>query len=218
MEPGDILPADGVFIQGHNVKCDESSATGESDAVRKACWQDCIAATQDHNTTLMDDDCAKSLSTTHSFSHEPKQRPDPFLISGSKVLEGICTYLVTAVGCHSSHGRNLMSLRVKSEVTPLQEKLNTLAEDIAKLGIAAAGFLFMVLSVRAVIVYLNADPSTTSPTEILSQLTHILITTITVVVVAVPEGLPLAVTLGKTTTTCLPACMHIKPYSLFSRL
>ncbi|KAI8339734.1 hypothetical protein BC941DRAFT_421275 [Chlamydoabsidia padenii] len=203
LEPGDIIAADGIFIQGHNVKCDESSATGESDAVRKAYWQDCVKLnTPDNDSPLVpiDDDCAKSLSTTHSFtsSQEPRhhQLPDPFLISGSKVLEGICTYLVTAVGCHSSHGRTLMSLRIKSQVTPLQEKLNTLAEDIAKLGIAAAGFLFMVLSIRAVIAYLNAGASTNSPTEIVSQLTHILITTITVVVVAVPEGLPLAVTLA----------------------
>ncbi|KAK3668530.1 plasma membrane calcium [Elasticomyces elasticus] len=35
LEPGDMVPADGIFISGHNVKCDESSATGESDALKK---------------------------------------------------------------------------------------------------------------------------------------------------------------------------------------
>lgn len=125
-----------------------------------------------------------------------KQLPDPFLVSGSKVLEGICTYMVTAVGPHSFHGRTLMALRVKSEITPLQEKLNTLAENIAKLGVCAAGFLFMILTIRSIFGYLQQSP-TINPTEIVSQLTQILITTITVIVVAVPEGLPLAVTLGK---------------------
>ena len=35
LEPGDLIPADGIFIQGHGLKCDESSATGESDALKK---------------------------------------------------------------------------------------------------------------------------------------------------------------------------------------
>ncbi|KAL0146024.1 hypothetical protein V8B55DRAFT_1431505 [Mucor lusitanicus] len=41
-EPGHIVSAGGVFIKkGHNVKCDESAATGESNAVRKLTWQEC---------------------------------------------------------------------------------------------------------------------------------------------------------------------------------
>ena len=35
LEPGEVVPCDGVFLSGHNVKCDESGATGESDAIRK---------------------------------------------------------------------------------------------------------------------------------------------------------------------------------------
>jgi Ca2+-transporting ATPase len=35
LEPGDLVPADGVLISGYNVRCDESSATGESDPARK---------------------------------------------------------------------------------------------------------------------------------------------------------------------------------------
>ncbi|KAI8098698.1 PMCA-type calcium-translocating P-type ATPase [Halteromyces radiatus] len=197
LEPGDIVAADGIFIQGHNLKCDESAATGESDGVRKASWQDCIKArtlaSTDHDT--LEEKISLIPNETSNQHFERKQLPDPFLVSGSKVLEGICTYMVTAVGIHSFHGRTLMALRVKSEITPLQEKLNVLAENIAKLGVTAAGFLFMVLSIRSVLAYLNADPST-DPTTVISQLIHILITTITVVVVAVPEGLPLAVTLA----------------------
>ncbi|CAO3652739.1 unnamed protein product [Cunninghamella echinulata] len=223
LEPGDIIPADGVFIQGHNLKCDESASTGESDAVRKATWQQCIELKQNillesknnnyhhHYTTatttleqqkplIAIDDHHPSSTIHHNQSmiqqqNEQKQLPDPFLVSGSKVLEGICTYMVTAVGPHSFHGRTLMALRVKSEITPLQEKLNTLAENIAKLGLCAAGFLFMILTIRSIFGYLQQSPSI-DPTEIISQLTQILITTITVVVVAVPEGLPLAVTLA----------------------
>ena len=34
LEPGEIIPCDSIFISGHNVKCDESSATGESNAIK----------------------------------------------------------------------------------------------------------------------------------------------------------------------------------------
>jgi magnesium-transporting ATPase (P-type) len=43
LEPGEIIPCDGVFISGHNVKCDESGATGESDAIKKVGYDDCIS-------------------------------------------------------------------------------------------------------------------------------------------------------------------------------
>jgi Ca2+-transporting ATPase len=35
LEPGDMIPADGILIDGHGIKCDESSVTGESDLLRK---------------------------------------------------------------------------------------------------------------------------------------------------------------------------------------
>lgn len=34
LEPGEIIPCDGVFLRGHNVRCDESGASGESDAIK----------------------------------------------------------------------------------------------------------------------------------------------------------------------------------------
>ena len=41
LEPGEIIPCDGVFLSGHNVKCDESGATGESDAIKKLSFEEC---------------------------------------------------------------------------------------------------------------------------------------------------------------------------------
>lgn len=40
LQPGDLLPADGLFIQGNDLKIDESSLTGESDQVRKSVDKD----------------------------------------------------------------------------------------------------------------------------------------------------------------------------------
>ena len=113
IEPGDSIPADGIFISGHGVKCDESSATGESDALKKTpgreVWQRLSAGTA-------------------------TDKLDPFIISGSKVLEGVGTFLVTSTGVNSSYGKILLSLQVKTEPTPLQVKLGTMANWIGGLG------------------------------------------------------------------------------------
>lgn len=179
LEPGEVVPADGIFIEGHNVKCDESAATGESDAVRKQDWRLCaeLAAKQDPHTSI----------------------PDPFLISGSKVLEGVGTFLVTSIGVNSYHGRTMMALRTEDEMTPLQVKLNGLAGMIAKLGSIAAGLMLVALLIRYFVGFRYGVP--TDKTQIVGDVMSILILVVTVIVVAVPEGLPLAVTLGKSTFT-----------------
>lgn len=115
LEPGDSIPADGVLISGHGVKCDESSATGESDQMKKTnareAWQQ-----------IMEGRATKNL--------------DPFLISGSNVLEGVGTYMVTSVGPYSTYGRIMLSLQTSEDPTPLQVKLGRLADWIGYLGSA----------------------------------------------------------------------------------
>ncbi|KAI8887494.1 PMCA-type calcium-translocating P-type ATPase [Backusella circina FSU 941] len=183
LEPGDIVPVDGIFIEGHNLKCDESAATGESDAVRKQNWQMCERLAS-----------KEEPSTSGKIVTEHKSTPDPFIISGAKVLEGVCSYLVTAVGENSYYGRTMMALRSEPESTPLQEKLNGLAEMIAKLGSAAGLLMLVVLLIRYFAGWKNGVPD--QPTEIVLDIIQILIVVVTIVVVAVPEGLPLAVTLA----------------------
>ncbi|KAK6581273.1 hypothetical protein PZA11_005964 [Diplocarpon coronariae] len=173
LEPGDMVPADGIFIGGHNVKCDESSATGESDSLRKTPGAQV--------TRLLEE------------GHTNQKNLDPFIISGAKVLEGVGTYLVTSVGVNSSFGKIMMSMRTEPEETPLQVKLGRMASAIAKLGSSAAGLLFFVLLIRF-LASLSGDNRTGS--EKASDFTDILIVAITIIVVAVPEGLPLAVTLA----------------------
>ncbi|KAJ3100802.1 hypothetical protein HDU97_001920 [Phlyctochytrium planicorne] len=166
LEPGDVIAADGVYISGMGLKVDESAATGETDAIKKG---------EDH---------------------------DPFIVSGGKVNEGIGKYVVTGVGVHSFFGKTMMALRTESEDTPLQVKLDGLAERIAKLGAAIAILMFVVLLLKYIIVVLQGSgfgdsrPEQESGTEIVTRLVNILIQSITIVVVAVPEGLPLAVTLA----------------------
>lgn len=90
LEPGDVTAADGVLISGFNLHCDESAATGESDAVKKLKYEDCLKEEND------DDDVA--------YHH----KADPFIISGSKVTEGVGTYLVTGIGVNSFYGKIMM--------------------------------------------------------------------------------------------------------------
>src|SRR6185312_3920193 len=68
--------------------------------------------------------------------------------SGARVMEGVGTFMVTSTGVYSSHGKTLMSLNEDPEMTPLQSKLNVIAEYIAKLGGAAGLLLFLVLFIK----------------------------------------------------------------------
>ncbi|KAI8057559.1 PMCA-type calcium-translocating P-type ATPase [Gilbertella persicaria] len=211
LEPGDIVAADGIYIEGHNVRCDESAATGESDAVRKQPFEACyrlMHTEEEKNTQFLSvphtNDAAAAASSSSSMlssvekstvvDHH-KSYPDPFIISGSKVLEGVCTYLVTGVGVNSYHGRTMMALRTDNETTPLQEKLNGLAGMIAKLG-SAVGLLMLIVLLIRYFVNWKFDGIPTVATEIVQSVMGILIVVVTIVVVAVPEGLPLAVTLA----------------------
>lgn len=179
IETGDVIPVDGIFIDGHGIKCDESSATGESDLLKKVSGDQVYQALQGLGSSEHD--------------HKEVEKLDPFIISGSQVNEGTGTFLVTAVGVHSSYGRTTMSLRTEQEDTPLQMKLSRLANAIAKFGGGAALLLFIVLFIK----FLAHLPNNhNSPRAKGQEFLDIFIVAVTVVVVAVPEGLPLAVTLA----------------------
>lgn len=172
LESGDSIPADGILIKGHGIRCDESSATGESDAMRKTGGQEVWDRIEEGTAT---------------------SKLDPFTISGSKVLEGVGTYLVTSVGVNSSFGKIMIGLQTPNEDTPLQVKLAKMANWIGYLGTAAAGLLFFILLIRFLA---GLSGNTNTPAMKGSTFLDILIVAITIIVVAVPEGLPVAVTLA----------------------
>ena len=172
LESGDTVPADGILINGHSIKCDESSATGESEALRKTGGEEV---------------------SRHISEGTATSKLDPFIVSGSHVLEGVGTYLVTSVGVNSSFGKIMLSLQTENEDTPLQIKLAKMANWIGYLGTGAAGLLFTVLLIRFLA---TLSGSTDSPAMKGSAFLDILIVAVTIIVVAVPEGLPVAVTLA----------------------
>ncbi|EEC66952.1 hypothetical protein OsI_33593 [Oryza sativa Indica Group] len=164
---GDVVPADGVFLDGHALQVDESSMTGEPHPVEV--------------------DAVKS----------------PFLASGVKVVDGYGKMVVTAVGTDTAWGEMMRTItRENTDPTPLQERLEGLTSSIGKVGIAVAVLVFAVLTARHFTGSTrdeqgNAlfDKRNVTFNAVFSGLVGIFQQAVTIIVVAIPEGLPLAVTL-----------------------
>ncbi|KAI6222385.1 Calcium-transporting ATPase [Aphelenchoides fujianensis] len=187
---GDLLPADGVIVQSHDLRLDEASLTGETDHVKKA------------------------------------PDGDPVLLSGTHVMEGSGKMVVTAVGVNSQTGiiMTLMGATgVKSTAEPppvdentqererrplvpktsgpseqslLQQKLNRLTLHIGYFGMSIASCTSLILILRYCIVrFVLLDDSWDWSRDV-SVFAMFVVVGVTVLVVAVPEGLPLAVTLS----------------------
>jgi Ca2+-transporting ATPase len=139
--------------------------------------------------------CDESQATGESDEMAKDTVLDPIFISGSKVLDGNGRALVVCVGENSFNGRLMMSLQVETEDTPLQQKLDILAEQIGQLGLySAVGTVIILVIKYLLILYIYNLPF--QPRAAFSILLKYVITAITIVVVAVPEGLPLAVTIA----------------------
>ncbi|RNA35555.1 plasma membrane calcium-transporting ATPase 2 isoform X2, partial [Brachionus plicatilis] len=187
---GDLIPADGIVTQASDLKIDEASLTGETDLIKKNDWE---------NVTIF---------------------------SGTHVMEGTGQFLVTAVGLNSQTGIIMTLLGAtsgkaktdddqesnnKNKIAPkktvieqktekkqksvLQSKLTKLVIQITYIGITAAVLTFLILLIRMLIVELEIKKKKWNDSFIRYILSY-LIQGITVMVVAVPEGLPLAVTLA----------------------
>ncbi len=137
------------------------------------------------------------LSNESALTGEPddlkkNKHKDPFLLSSCLITEGEETYnLVFGIGKNSRWGRIKDSLSSEPVNTPLQDKLEDMTNLIGYVGMvsALATFLAMVIQIWT----RHHDPS---PQEIGDGFIEAFILSITIVVVAIPEGLPLAVTIS----------------------
>ncbi|MBU1510050.1 HAD-IC family P-type ATPase, partial [Myxococcota bacterium] len=111
---------------------------------------------------------------------------------GFTVLSGEGAMIVTAVGQATEMGKIRDALATAPEPTPLQERLSELADRIGLGGTIAAAAIFLALFMRSVVL---GGIDLISP-ECLQSVLNAFIVSVTIVVVAVPEGLPLAVTLS----------------------
>lgn len=137
-ETGEHFCIDGILIKGNSVKCDESAMTGESDLIKKEVFE-------------------------KSGGGEDHTRVTPFLISGTKVMEGNGEVLICAVGKNTVYNKIKALVQQDSDDTPLQEKLAELADDIGKVGMLAATLTVLAASIHLILEKMHnqqeGDPS-----------------------------------------------------------
>ncbi|KAJ1442492.1 P-type ATPase [Sesbania bispinosa] len=121
----------------------------------------------------------------------------PFLLAGTKVQGGSGKMIVTTVGMRTEWGKLVEVLNEGGEEeTPLQVKLNGVATIVGKVGLSFALMTFVVLMIRFLVEKaLNGEFTNWSSKDVIKLLNYFTLV-VTMIVIAVPEGLPLAVTLN----------------------
>ncbi|XP_056155670.1 plasma membrane calcium-transporting ATPase 3a [Lampris incognitus] len=241
---GDLLPADGVLIQGNDLKIDESSLTGESDHVRKSADKDPMLLSGTHvmegsgkmlvtavgvNSqtgiifTLLGAGDAEEEKKDKKEGHanSPTQQPPASQAKASCIRNGKpdgtletsqnkakkqdeavameMQPLKSAEGGEVEEKEKKKASVPKKEKSVLQGKLTKLAVQIGKAGLVMSAITVIILVVYFVIetFVVEGRPWITECTPVYVQyFVQFFIIGVTVLVVAVPEGLPLAVTIS----------------------
>jgi P-type Ca2+ transporter type 2C len=197
LEMGDEIPADGRLLKATELYIDQSLMTGESEPVRK--------------TQRLPDDAA-----------EGPDQPG-CLYRGTQVVDGVGRMLVAEVGDATylgqiarrlsaeaeeeeaaegtQEGRVKRKLTISKELTPLQQKLTSLADLISKVGYIAAVLIFLAQLLRGILngeIFLPGTKVGFGPDllVVLSALLGYFVMMVIIIVVAVPEGLPMSVTVS----------------------
>ena len=171
---GEILPADMILIEGNGLKIDESSLTGESNSVSKKCYEECL----------------------QELLNKKKEPSSNLLFCGTNVVEGSGSAIVVAIGEYSQKGiiKGTIDNAQEENKTPLENKLNIIADLIGYFGLGSAIVTFIALCIQLTIEYFSNKEMKVM--EIVNKILKILILCVSIIVVAIPEGLPLAVTLS----------------------
>ena len=190
---GDVICADILLIEGNGIKMDESALTGESDLMKKETYEKCVEISQNKKNNK--NDC-----------------PSPLILSGTHCIEGTGKGIIIAVGEYSQKGNILRAVGNAKEdnKTPLEIKLDKIARRIWYIGLAMGIITFVVYFIRYMEEFSkdyktykdekkkkNSNLIVTDPRKsIAKDLLNIIMISVSVIVVVVPEGLPLAVTLS----------------------
>lgn len=172
LSAGDTVPADGIILSG-SITCDESPLTGESRLVEK------VPCRQTNRQAVLNDP-----SSVFRSSH---------VTGGSAVM------LVTAVGDATVYGSIAKELSSEESVSPLKERLTKLARTISKIGYISALIAASVHLADAFWFDAGRNPVIALSRLqdlrfVFSELIQALTLAISIVVVAVPEGLPMMIT------------------------
>lgn len=134
----------------------------------------------------------ESSMTGENDSKKKNLEKDPFLSSGTRVTDGIGRMLVISTGMNSKYGKLMATMNEETPDTPLQERLDGLAGTIGIIGTVVAVATFIALMIYWIIKVAKVKWQWV----FLVDWIGFIIQAITIIVVAVPEGLPLAVTIS----------------------
>ncbi|CAN9511990.1 unnamed protein product [Ophioblennius macclurei] len=220
---GDLLPADGILIQGNDLKIDESSLTGESDQVRKSMEKDPMLLSGTHvmegsgrmvvsavglnsQTGIIFTLLGAGENDEEKKVKKSKKQGPPENRNKAKTQDGIALEIQplksedAAESEEKEEAKPVKKVNVtKKEKSVLQGKLTRLAVQIGK-----AGLIMSAVTVIILILYFVIDTFGIQGRTWMAECTPIyiqffvkfFIIGVTVLVVAVPEGLPLAVTIS----------------------
>jgi magnesium-transporting ATPase (P-type) len=191
------IPVDGLVLQATQLMADEAAMTGESDEMKKEIFHSCQQRMEEKRVENKGKEVDK-MSASHEL-------PSPILLSGTSIAGGEGRMVTLMVGEESCLGQIIKKLVIRPEVTPLQSKLETIATDIGKMGTYIAILIVHVLLFRYFLEGLtqrNTDlfggetpliEDSQLFVNALSKWIEYVIVGVAIIVVAVPEGLPLAV-------------------------
>ena len=170
LSTGDEIPADGTLVEAVTLTVDESTLTGEP-----AC----------HKTIDPND-----------FDPDATYKSN-YVLRGTKVMEGHGIFIVDKVGDATENGKVFEEAQIDDSVkTPLNEQLDGLGDLISKVSYAIAA---LIVVGRCVMYYFDPHFAETGgffTVDFGAYLLQSIMIAVTLVVVAVPEGLPMAVTLS----------------------
>lgn len=170
LESGEEIPADCELLESLNLSVNESSLTGELQAAKTT------------NPELFDKEATYASN---------------LIMKGTIILEGYCTAKVLAVGDMTESGKVFEAAQVdEGGSTPLSEELDGLADLITK---ASYVFAALIIIGRLFIYFYEGNADFATGDGWVGFITYVLNTimiAVTLIVVAVPEGLPMSVTLS----------------------
>ncbi|MBM6885495.1 calcium-translocating P-type ATPase, PMCA-type [Pseudoflavonifractor phocaeensis] len=175
LQSGDKIPADGVLIHGH-IKVDNSALNGEA--------EECSKTAAPGEFRLADEITGDTFVDKHS------------LFRGAVLFDGEGVLDVQKVGLATMMGKMAEEMQDEEPDSPLKVKLSNLAGLISRFGyigavvIAAMYLAFYVISAGGIGPYLD-----TGATEIIKDVVEAVSLAVVIIVCAVPEGLPLMISL-----------------------
>ena len=167
LNTGEEVPADGELLESIQLHVDESTLTGEP----------------------------MCLKTTDKAQFDPDATfPSNHVMKGTKVMEGHGIMRVMSIGDHTEQGKVFEAVQIDNSVrTPLDEQLDRLGKWVAKMSYVVGAAIIVG---RVMMYFMQPSYQEFDLLPFIAYVLQTLMIAVTLVVVSVPEGLPMAVTLS----------------------